>query len=243
MWRRVTSVVLVLVLAATAAACERSESGASSGGDDGFRRLLRGTEDAPWDVRVGVEQVTVTGATPGQPLTLYGPAGTSCSRCSPTSWARPTSPTSRPSTPPCSRARTSISAPWTRSTGRRSSPGRYVVIDESAEPRLASEVLTVPDRDDVPDQALYDGQELTGRPPRHPRQPQARGGDRRGVPVPRDARRGACSAPTCGSPTRPSTGPLRGRRSSSTRATAPPTPRPKRRGSASPAPSGTPRCR
>ncbi|MGH9261433.1 MAG: hypothetical protein ACRD08_16325, partial [Acidimicrobiales bacterium] len=69
-WRQVLVVVVVLVLAATATACH---SPGSSGGDDGFQRLRRGTEPAPWDVRTGVEQITVTGATPGEPLTLYGP--------------------------------------------------------------------------------------------------------------------------------------------------------------------------
>ena len=162
MWRRVTSVVLVLMLASTAAACERSESGASSSGGDGFRRLLRGTDDAPWDVRVGVEQVTVTGATPGQPLTLYGPRRNKLL----TLLADELGQAHFAYLPP--EHATVQSGPnvdlgaMDAVHGTTVEPGRYVVIDESAEPRLASEVLTVPDRDDVPDQDLYDGQELTG---------------------------------------------------------------------------------
>jgi uncharacterized protein len=162
MWRRVTSVVLVLMLAATASACERSESGASSSGGDGFRRLLRGTDDAPWDVRVGVEQVTVTGAAPGQPLTLYGPRRNKLL----TLLADELGQAHFAYLPP--EHATVQSGPnvdlgaMDAVHGTTVEPGRYVVIDERAEPRLASEVLTVPDRDDVPDQDLYDGQELTG---------------------------------------------------------------------------------
>ncbi|MGH9111106.1 MAG: CocE/NonD family hydrolase [Acidimicrobiales bacterium] len=41
-------------------------------------------------------------------------------------------------------------------------PGRYVIRDDEASPALATEVITVPGRDDVPDAALYENQQLTG---------------------------------------------------------------------------------
>jgi uncharacterized protein len=163
MWRRVTSVALVMALAATAA-CNGSQSDASSGdgGDNGFRRLLRGTEAAPWDVRVGVEQITVTGATPGQPLTLYGPRRTKLL----TLLADELGQAHFAYLPP--EHATVQSGPnvdlgaLDAVHGTTVEPGRYIVIDETAQPRLATDVVTVPGRDAVPDQALYDGQELTG---------------------------------------------------------------------------------
>jgi predicted acyl esterase len=41
-------------------------------------------------------------------------------------------------------------------------PGRYVVRDDSTSPKLATSLLTVPARDDVPDPELYDRQQLEG---------------------------------------------------------------------------------
>ena len=154
--------LLVLALAVAAVACQGTESSAGGGGDDGFRRLLRGTEDAPWDVRVGVEQVTVTGATPGQPLTLYGPRRQKLL----TLLADDQGQAHFAYLPP--EHATVQSGPnldlgaLDAVHGTTVEPGRYAVVDDSAQPRLATEILTVPARDDVPDPALYDGQELTG---------------------------------------------------------------------------------
>jgi uncharacterized protein len=161
MWRRVTSVVLVLMLAATAAACDGSESGASGGGD-GFRRLLRGTEDAPWDVRVGVEQITVTGATPGQPLTLYGPRQQKLLTLLADELGQAHFAYLPPEHATVQSGPTVDVGALDALHGTTVEPGRYAIVDDSAEPRLATDVLTVPDRDDVPDQALYDRQVLTG---------------------------------------------------------------------------------
>jgi uncharacterized protein len=158
-WQRMTSAVLALVLAAAGVACEGAEGGER---DDGFRRLLRGTEDAPWDVRVGVEQITVTGATPGQPLTLYGPRRRE--RVTLLADERgqahfaylPGDPLTLQSGPDLDFGELDVVG------GTTVAPGDYVVIDESAEPRLATEVLTVPARDDHPDPELYESQPLTG---------------------------------------------------------------------------------
>ena len=164
-WRRVVGVVLVVLLAATAAACRRPGGGGGGGDDDGaaeFRRLLRGTEDAPWHVRVGVEQVTVTGARPGQPLTLYGPRARErltllADEAGQAHFAYlPPEPATVQSGPALDLGALDPVH------GTTVEPGRYAVVDESASPRLATEVLTVPDRDDVPDQELYDRQTLAG---------------------------------------------------------------------------------
>jgi uncharacterized protein len=157
--RQVLGVVVVLVLAATAAACRRP---GSSGGDDGFQQLRRGTEPAPWDVRTGVEQITVTGATPGEPLTLYGPRR----RKLLTMLADDQGQAHFAYLPP--EHATVQSGPGLdfgeldTVGGATVQPGRYVVIDESTEPRLATGVLTVPGRDDHPDPELYESQALTG---------------------------------------------------------------------------------
>jgi predicted acyl esterase len=152
----------ILALVATAVACERSESSTARGDDEGFRRLLRGTEEAPWDVRLGVEQVTVTGATPGQPLTLYGSRRQKLLTLLADEHGQahfaylPAEHATVQSGPDLDMG--SLDAV----NGTTVEPGRYAVIDDSAAPRLASEVVTVPGRDDVPEPALYDRQELTG---------------------------------------------------------------------------------
>ena len=220
----------------TAAALPGGRSRRQAAVATAFRRLLRGTEDAPWDVRVGVEQVTVTGATPGQPLTLYGPPPNELLTLLADELGRPTSPTSPPSTPPCSRGPTVDLGALGAVHGTTVEPGRYAVIDESAEPRLASEVLTVPDRDDVPDQALYDGQELTGARLDILGNPRPGAAIDEGSSTSRCAT-GSCSAPTCGSPTRTIYGPAPWPTVVEYSGYSPSNPASEEAGSASPAPS------
>ena len=155
--------LLVLSLAVAAVACQGTESSAGGGGDDaGFRRLLRGTEAAPWDVRVGVEQVTVTGATPGQPLTLYGSGRQKLLTLLADDHGQAHFAYLPPEHATVQSGPTVDLGALDAVHGTTVQPGRYAVVDDSASPRLASEVVTVPARDDVPDQALYDGQDLTG---------------------------------------------------------------------------------
>ncbi len=163
--RRATSVALVLVLAAGVAACRPQWPVEGPGGghpDRGFRGLLRGTEQAPWQVQAGVEQLTVTGATPGQPLTLYGTR----QRKLLTLLADADGQAHFAYLPP--EHATLQSGPGLDMSGLDVvggtvvEPGRYIVIDDSAQPRLASAVVTVGGRDDLPDPALYDDQQLTG---------------------------------------------------------------------------------
>src|SRR4029453_3567343 len=69
--RRAASLAALLLLTTASLACvSASGSGGGDGGD--FASLRHGSEAAPWEVQAGVEQITVTGAQPGEPLTLYG---------------------------------------------------------------------------------------------------------------------------------------------------------------------------
>lgn len=163
--RRAVIVVVVLAMAAGVAACRPRwpvEPGPGGGNGGGFPSLLRGTAEAPWDVQVGVEQITVTGAEPGQPLTLYGTG-----RRKLVTLLADARGQAHFAYLPAEHA-TLQSGPGMDLTGLDIvggtvvEPGRYVVIDDSARPRLASEVVRVGGRDDLPDPALYDRQQLTG---------------------------------------------------------------------------------
>jgi hypothetical protein len=157
---RARGALAVLALVAGAAACDTASPGGAS--EPGFGALRRGAEPAPWDVRTGVEQVTVTGAEPGQPLTLYG----SGNRRLLTLRADDAGQAHFAYLPP--EHMTLESGPdldygqLDTPSGTSVAPGRYLVVDDSAEPRLASDVVRVPGRDDVPGTDLYDGQELVG---------------------------------------------------------------------------------
>ena len=73
---RKIGVPLALALVATLVACSASsEAGPGSTESAALDNLLEGADEAPWSVRAGVEQITVTGADPGEPLTLYGRRG------------------------------------------------------------------------------------------------------------------------------------------------------------------------
>ncbi|MGH9232893.1 MAG: CocE/NonD family hydrolase [Acidimicrobiales bacterium] len=158
------AVMAVLAVAISAAGCRRPSPGGGPGGgqDADFRRVLRGTEEAPWDVGTGVEQLTVAGATPGQPLTLYGDRGRKLLtlRADAQGLAHfayvPPEHVTLDSGPALDFSQLDVVG------GGTVTPGRYVVVDDSASPRLASAVVTVPGRDDHPDPALYEGQTLTG---------------------------------------------------------------------------------
>jgi uncharacterized protein len=159
-----TAVAIVLVVAVSAAACHRPPPGGGHGGgqDPDFRRVLRGTAEAHWQVGTGVEQITVTGASPGQPLTLYGPRGRRLLTLRADAHGQahfayvPPEHVALDSGPALDFTQLDVVG------GGTVTPGRYVVVDDSASPRLASAVVTVPGRDDHPDPALYEGQTLSG---------------------------------------------------------------------------------
>ena len=213
----------------------------------GFRRLLRGTEAAPWDVRAGVEQVTVTGAEPGQPLTLYGQRGRQKLL---TLLADDQGQAHFAYLPP-EHATVAVGPDLdlggrsTRSHGTTVEPGRYAVVDDSASPaprqrgRHRSRAATT-----CPTTALYDGQDADRRPARHPRQPQAGLGHRRGASSTSRCATACGSAPWCASPTTALYGP--GPYPTVVEYSGYGPSNPAQRGgraSASPGPSATPRCR
>jgi len=158
--RRAARMATATLLAVTAAACSSPEAGGAS--DEGFTELRAGAEPAPWEVTAGVEQITVTGATPGEPLTLYGPRGRKLLTLLADDQGQahfaylPPSHQTLPSGPDLDYS--ALDAV----DGTTVEPGRYVVADDEADPRLATGVLRVPGRDDVPDPGLYERQTLSG---------------------------------------------------------------------------------
>jgi hypothetical protein len=160
--RRAARLAALLLLTTSSLACVTAGGGGGGGGDGGgFAGLRRGADPAPWEVRAGVEQITVVGARPGEPLTLYGTgqrrlitleaddAGQAHFAYVPGEYAEVASG------PDLDFSQLDVPE------GSTVTPGRYLVVDESEDPRLATDVITVPDRDDVPDTELYDRQELS----------------------------------------------------------------------------------
>src|SRR5262245_15372609 len=152
-----------LVVAVATVACRHPGAPSGPGGEEeGFERVLRGTEPAPWDVRLGVEQITVTGASPGEPLTLYGDHR----RKLLTLIADQQGQAQFAYLPPEHETLPSGSAldysQLDVADGTTVGLGLYALVDDSVQPRLATQVLTVPGRDDVPDSALYERQHLSG---------------------------------------------------------------------------------
>ncbi|HEX8804360.1 MAG TPA: CocE/NonD family hydrolase, partial [Acidimicrobiales bacterium] len=170
--RRWPAALLVVVLAVAGTACRPLPGGPGDpGGHDGFGRLLQGTQPAPWQVRAGVEQITVTGARPGQPLTLYGRGPQDGPHARPHRLLTlladadgqahfaylPGEHTTVQSGPDLDFADLGD-----MQEGGVVTAGTYVVRDDSASPALATGRVRALGRDEVPDPALYDGQHLTG---------------------------------------------------------------------------------
>jgi len=129
-------------------------------------RLADGAVKAPWTVRPGVEQVTITGARPGQPLTLYEadaegrPALERLTLLADDLGQAhfsylPADPITLQSGPDLD-----LGQLGDLDDGGVVEPGRYVVRDDSASPREGTAVFTVLGRDDVPGTALYERQHL-----------------------------------------------------------------------------------
>jgi predicted acyl esterase len=154
---------LALAVVATLVACSASSEAGSGGAEvAGLDRLVAGADEAPWAVRPGVEQITVTGADPGEPLTLYGRQGRRLLtlRADEEGQAHfaylPTEYREVQSGPELDWADLGDLA-----AAGVVEPGPYVIRDDRALPARATDVVTVPGRDDVPDSALYDRQILT----------------------------------------------------------------------------------
>jgi predicted acyl esterase len=129
-------------------------------------RLPDGAVRAGWTVRPGVEQVTVTGALPGQPLTLYeADAEGRPARERLTLLADefgqahfsylPADPITVQSGPDLD-----IGELGDLGDGGVVEPGRYVVRDDRADTYQGTAAFEVLGRDDVPGTALYDRQAL-----------------------------------------------------------------------------------
>jgi uncharacterized protein len=149
------------MLAGTTAAVLIAATGACSGGGrdtSDLDRIVENTETADWDIRAGVELLTVYGAEPGEPLSLYNDQGERIT-------TQPADDQGRaniayiPSDPDVSFDEALASGD---ASGQALRPGEYVLRDDEASPKVASAPFEVLDRDDVPDEALYEGQELSG---------------------------------------------------------------------------------
>jgi uncharacterized protein len=160
---------LALAMAVALVACSTSSEPGPTGAAAaeaaeaaGLERLTEGADEAPWAVRPGVEQITVTGAEPGEPLTLYGRRGRRLLtlRADDEGQAHfaylPAEYREAQSGPDLDWA--DLGDPAAAGVVE---PGRYVIRDDRASPPLATGVITVPGRDDVPDTALYDRQVLS----------------------------------------------------------------------------------
>jgi hypothetical protein len=158
---RQIGLALALAMVVTLLAC-RASSDAGSGGAEvaGLGRLVDGADGGSWTVRAGVEQIT--GADPGEPLTLYNRRG----RRLLTLRADDQGQAHFAYLPDQYReVQSGPGLDWTDLGDPAAAgvvePGRYVVRDDRASPALAPQVVTVPSRDDVPDTALYDREVLT----------------------------------------------------------------------------------
>ena len=155
-------VLLAALLMATLVACESSSTASEDAAEAAVLDGLRDdAAEAPWDLRAGVEQITVAGAEPGQPLTLYGRGGRKLLtlRADDQGQAHfaylPAEHREVQSGPDLDYA-----AMGDLAAGGVVEPGRYVIRDDTAEPALATGIVTVPGRDDTPDPSLYDRQRL-----------------------------------------------------------------------------------
>lgn len=107
---------------------------------------------ADWQVRPGVEAVTVTGAEPGQPLTLYRGGRRLVTMVADEAGAAHFAYVAA--------EHVTLEAGTDEipevEGGDVVRPGRYRIRDDSAEPRLRTRRFEVLGRDDVPDASLYD---------------------------------------------------------------------------------------
>lgn len=132
----------------------------SDDGDEGsLDEILEESEAADWELRPGVELVTLSGAEPGQQLTIYDESGEAM-------YTQPADDSGRAHFAYIPEGSVSGSFDEVVADGDLSGdtlqPGDYVIRDDETDPPLASERFTVTDRGDVPDAALYEEQELQG---------------------------------------------------------------------------------
>jgi hypothetical protein len=145
-WRRLGALFSGCLLVVGAFAC--------SGDDEpsALEEIRQDTERADWEIRPGVEQITVFGAKADEPLTLYDSEGTKLVTAAADEEGR--AHFAYISDDP----EEGLSA----GSGQTVRPGRYVIRDDEADPALATETIEVPGRDDLPKAELYEDQQLDG---------------------------------------------------------------------------------
>jgi predicted acyl esterase len=152
-WRRMLAGAMACGLAAGGIACSDDDAE-----PEGLDRIVEGTETADWNVRAGVELVSVFDAEPGQPLSLYDREGERLTTTEADDQGRAHF-AYIPDDPDVSFDEAVANGD---SSGQALRPGEYVIRDDSADPKEATAPFEVLERDDVPDEALYERQELTG---------------------------------------------------------------------------------
>lgn len=153
-----SAVVLGIGLSAAGVLLAACSSGSDD--DDALEELLDDADQADWELQPGVEVVTLSGAEPGQLLTLYDESGEGLV-------SLPADEDGRahfayvPEESLNGTFDESVAAGLV--TGEAVAPGDYVIRADEGDTPLASERFTVLDRDDVPDPSFYDdGDELQG---------------------------------------------------------------------------------
>ena len=143
--------VVAALLAVTSAAC--------SGGDersDKFEELSQDTKLADWEVRPGVELVTVFGAERGEKLSLYDDAGSRVATLAADEQGRANVAylPEDPDTPVDEALAAGLGS------GTSLQPGEYLLRDDKA--KVVSEPFEVLSRDAAPKLSFYEDQELEG---------------------------------------------------------------------------------
>jgi predicted acyl esterase len=145
------------VLAFVAASCSSDDSSS----DDASATTIDLSDDlvtAEWEVQPGVEQVTVTGAEPGEPLTLVDSEGLRRLTLEADDEGQANF-AYLPAEHLTTRADDGAGDEHVRG-GTVVEPGEYRVVDETTDPLTATDEFVVAERDDHPDPSFYDDQEI-----------------------------------------------------------------------------------
>ncbi|MGH9210279.1 MAG: CocE/NonD family hydrolase [Acidimicrobiales bacterium] len=151
-WRSGCALAVAFVLAAATTGCTSEDEPSA------FQELREQTEQADWTIQPGVELVTVSGADPDQRLSLYDSSGEMVA----TDVADATGRAHFAYVLDDPQMTVEEAVAEGASTGHALDPGSYLLRDDDADPALASEPFEVLDRDEVPEAAFYESQQLEG---------------------------------------------------------------------------------